>query len=138
MRREKKFLALLAWTAVGLWSVLGALPLPSHAAPSGEQVIRSRTDDDLITLAVRLEPIGPTTAVKVPRSARMEEVKEEALRRLAVPPAEAQKCVIAQDGRLLDESKKVGDFGFGEMAFLSVGLLDDVYIDDRDWRSGGP
>ena len=50
MRREKKFLALLAWTAVGLWSVLGALPLPSHAAPSGEQVIRSRTDDDLITL----------------------------------------------------------------------------------------
>jgi len=118
-------------TVVRTRTEVGVPPAVSPASPAC-------ADDDLITLAVRLEPIGPTTAVKVPRSARMEEVKEEALRRLAVPPAEAQKCVIAQDGRLLDESKKVGDFGFGEMAFLSVGLLDDVYIDDRDWRSGGP
>ena len=46
--------------------------------------------------------------------------------------------MIALAVRLIDESKKVSDFGFGKMAFLSVGLLDDVYIEDRDWRSGGP
>ncbi len=47
-------------------------------------------------------------------------------------------CVIAREGRLIDESKFVRDFAFSELAFLSVGLLDDVYIEDRDWRTGGP
>ena len=50
MRKEKKFLALLAWTAVCLWGTLGVLPLDTLAAPGGEKVLRVRADDDLITL----------------------------------------------------------------------------------------
>jgi hypothetical protein len=110
---------------------IGAGPPPPPAATSP-------SEEDFITLAVRLEPIGPSTVIKVPRSARIEEVKDEALRRFALPPATAQQCVIARAGRLIDESRLVGEFGFAELEFLSVGLLDDVYIEDRDWRTGGP
>lgn len=91
-----------------------------------------------MTLAVRLEPSGPTTSVMVRLSTRVEEVKDEALRRFAVPPATAQKYVIALRGRLLDESKRVGDCRFGELEFLTVGLLEDVYVEDWEWATDGP
>ena len=111
----------------------GMPPRPASGAPAATGAPSpGRGEDDAITLAIRLEPTGPTTAIRVSRGARIEEVKDQALRRFNVPEAEAQKCIVTIEGKILDEARTVRDLGLSELAFLSVGLLDDVYIDDRD------
>ncbi|MBI3024477.1 MAG: ABC transporter substrate-binding protein [Candidatus Tectomicrobia bacterium] len=50
MRVLSRWFALAAWLAAAAWGFAG-LPLPeAHAAPGGEQVLRVRADDDLITM----------------------------------------------------------------------------------------
>ncbi len=82
-------------------------------------------DDDDVSVVIRLEPHGPTTAMFVRRGMKLGVVRELAMGRLA-PLLQSPDIVIARGGAFLDEQQSVGELQLRPLEFLSVGTKADV------------
>jgi hypothetical protein len=93
----------------------GAPPEPAPAHP----------DDEDVSVVIRLEPHGPTTAMFVRRGIKLAVVRELAVGRVA-PSMDGSSTVIARGGAILDEEKTVGELHLRPLEYLSVGTKADI------------
>ena len=82
-------------------------------------------DDEDVSVVIRLEPHGPTTAMFVRRGMKLAVVRELAMGRVA-PLSSAPDTVIARGASVLDEQRTIGDLQLRPLEYLSVGTRSDV------------
>ncbi len=103
--------------------------LPPEPAPAPP-------DDDDVSVVIRLEPHGPTTAMFVRRGMKLAVVRELAMGRLA-PLLQSPEIVIARGASILDEQQTVGELHLRPMEYLSVGTKVDVEMAAKTGKPNG-